>query len=57
MFPLAIRSGSAIRAIREQTRTLICLNDSIHIRNFEKTMKNIHAAFEHILPGKSQFES
>ncbi|MDR0541614.1 MAG: Stealth CR1 domain-containing protein [Dysgonamonadaceae bacterium] len=56
MFPLAIRKEKAIQAIREQSYSLICLNDSIHIRNFEKTMKNIHAAFAGILPDKSAFE-
>ncbi|MDR2621483.1 MAG: Stealth CR1 domain-containing protein [Dysgonamonadaceae bacterium] len=56
MFPLALRAGKAVKAIREQSYSLICLNDSIHIRNFEHTMKNIHAAFESILPEKSSFE-
>ncbi|MDR1527433.1 MAG: stealth family protein [Dysgonamonadaceae bacterium] len=56
MFPLAFRAGKAMKAIREQSYSLICLNDSIHIRNFENTVQNIHSAFESILPDKSTFE-
>ena len=56
MFPLLIKSEKAIKAIREQSYSLICINDSAHIKNFEKTMQNIHSAFESILPDKSDFE-
>jgi hypothetical protein len=56
MFPLAIRAAQATKAIREQSYSLICLNDSIHIRNYTKVMDTIHAAFERILPDKSGFE-
>jgi hypothetical protein len=56
MFPLVLRSENAVRAIRNQTYLLVCLNDSVHIRNFEATMRRIHSAFESILPDKSGFE-
>ncbi|MDR0829451.1 MAG: Stealth CR1 domain-containing protein [Prevotellaceae bacterium] len=56
MFPLVIKSKKAIKAIREQNYSLICLNDNSLIRNFEKTMNNINSAFESILPEKSSFE-
>jgi hypothetical protein len=56
MFPLVFRAEQAIKAIREQKYLLVCLNDSVHIRRFEATMKRIHAAFESILPEQSGFE-
>jgi hypothetical protein len=56
MFPLVLQAERAIRAIREQSYSLICLNDSVHIRNYETTMQRIHSAFENILPEKSGFE-
>lgn len=56
MFPLMIRSKQAINAIREQSYTLICLNDNIHIRNYAKVMEEIKDAFESILPSPSGFE-
>ena len=56
MFPLMIKSKKAIRAVREQRYSLVCLNDSVHIRNYQQTMKNIKDSFEIILPEKSTFE-
>ena len=56
MFPLMIRSKQAIKAIYEQSYSLVCLNDNIHIRNYEQVMEQIKDAFEHILPEKSSFE-
>lgn len=56
MFPLMIRPKQAAKAIQEQTYSLVCLNDNIHIRNYAKVMENIRSAFEHILPEKSSFE-
>lgn len=56
MFPLMIRPKQAIAAIYNQSYNLICLNDNIHIRNYELVMENIKNAFEHILPEKSSFE-
>ena len=56
MFPLMIRSKQAVRAIYEQSYSLICLNDNVHIRHYAQVMENIKAAFEHILPEKSSFE-
>ncbi len=56
MFPLMIRSKQAIKAIYEQSYSLVCLNDNIHIRNYEHVMGLIKDAFEHILPEKSSFE-
>ncbi len=56
MFPLMIKSKKAVKAVREQAYSLICLNDNKHIRNYEKVMENIKEAFESILPKKSSFE-
>jgi hypothetical protein len=56
MFPLMIKSRKAIKAVREQTYSLVCLNDNVHIRNYEQTMEKIKSSFEAILPEKSSFE-
>jgi len=56
MFPLMIKSKKAIRAIREQSYSLVCLNDNVHIRNYQKTMESLKESFETILPEKSSFE-
>jgi len=57
MFPLMVRPKEAARAIRERRYTLICLNDNVHIRDYDKVMDDIRQAFESILPEKSDFES
>ena len=51
-----IKSGKAIRAIREQKNSLVCLNDNVHIRHYDEVMRRIREAFESILPEKSSFE-
>jgi len=56
MFPLVLKSKQAVEAIRSQKYKLICLNDNVHIRNYEQVMQNIETAFESILPEKSSFE-
>ena len=56
MFPLMVKPKQAIRAIREQKYSLICLNDNKNIRNYEQLMEQIRDAFEKILPKKSRFE-
>lgn len=56
MFPLVLKSKKAIKAIYEQSYSLVCLNDNVHIRNYQQVMENIQAAFESILPEKSSFE-
>ena len=56
MFPLVVKSKQAVQAIYNQTYSLICLNDNVHIRNYEEVMENIQAAFQSILPEKSGFE-
>jgi hypothetical protein len=56
MFPLVFRAPKAIKAIREQSYKLVCVNDSEHIVNYDKTMQDVSAAFNHILPEKSSFE-
>lgn len=56
MFPLMIKSKKAVKAIREQKYSLICLNDNKHIRNYNEVMESIREAFESILPEKSSFE-
>lgn len=56
MFPLLIKSKEAIKAIRDQSYTLVCLNDNIHIRNYDEVMMRVKDAFDSILPDKSSFE-
>ena len=56
MFPLLIRSKQAIKAIYNQSYSLICLNDNVHIRNYAQVMEGLQEAFEYILPEKSSFE-
>jgi len=56
MFPLVFRSAEAIKAIREQSYKLVCVNDSEHIVNYDKTMQAVSDAFNTILPEKSAFE-
>lgn len=56
MFPLMVKSEQAIKAITEQRYSLICLNDNIHIRNYNQVMERIDRAFATILPDKSSFE-
>lgn len=56
MFPLMVRPKQAVRAIRNQEYSLVCLNDNKNIRNYDQLMEEIAAAFESILPEKSSFE-
>lgn len=56
MFPLVFRAAKAIKAIREQSYKLVCVNDSEHIVNYDQTMQAVSDAFNHILPEKSSFE-
>lgn len=56
MFPLMVKSKQAVQAIRNQSYTLICLNDNVHIRNYDLVMENLKNAFDSILPEKSSFE-
>ena len=56
MFPLMIKSKQAIAAVKNQSYKLVCLNDNVHIRDYEQVMENIRNAFESILPDKSSFE-
>lgn len=56
MFPLMVRPKQAIKAIYQQSYTLICLNDNVHIRNYDQVMEDLTAAFNSILPEKSSFE-
>ena len=56
MFPLLVKPKQAVAAIKEQKYKLICLNDNVHIRNYQQVMQNIENAFESILSEKSEFE-
>lgn len=56
MFPLMIRPKQAVKAIYQQSYSLICLNDNVHIRNYDLVINNLKEAFQHILPEKSSFE-
>ncbi|WP_235329111.1 Stealth CR1 domain-containing protein, partial [Bacteroides caecigallinarum] len=56
MFPLMVKPKQAVKAIYNQSYKLICLNDNVHIRNYEQVMESLKNAFESILPEKSSFE-
>ena len=56
MFPLVLKSKQAIKALYEQSYSLVCLNDNVHIRNYTETMSSIENAFKSILSEKSSFE-
>lgn len=56
MFPLMVRPKQAAEAIRNQSYALVCLNDNVHIRNYDQVMSSIKDAFESIIPEKSRFE-
>lgn len=56
MFPLVIRSRQAVKAIKQQSYSLVCLNDNPHIRNYDEVMDDIRNAFQQILPEQSSFE-
>lgn len=56
MFPLMVKADKAVEAIRRQEYSLVCINDNVHIRNYEQVMENLKEAFESILPDKSSFE-
>ena len=56
MFPLVFKAKKAEKAIREQAYKLVCVNDSEHIVNYDKTLAEIRSAFTSILPDKSSFE-
>ena len=56
MFPLMVRSKKAVKAIKNQSYTLICLNDHVKIRNYDGVMESVRRAFQTILPDKSSFE-
>lgn len=56
MFPLVIKSRQAVQAILNQSYSLICLNDHVRIRNYDRVMEALGNAFESILPEKSGFE-
>ncbi len=51
-----VKPKQAVRAISEQSYKLICLNDNVHIRDYDKVMRNLENAFNGILPHKSTFE-
>ena len=56
MFPLMVRPKQAVKAIYNQEYSLICLNDNVHIRDYDELMQKLDCAFNHILPEKSSFE-
>lgn len=56
MFPLMVKPERAVKAIYLQQYKLICLNDNVHIRNYELVMNHLQRAFNYILPDKSGFE-
>ena len=56
MFPLVVKPGKAIKAVREGKYKLVCLNDNVHIRNYDRVMSSLEESFKVILPEKSSFE-
>lgn len=44
MFPLMVKPKKAVAAIRNQKYKLVCINDSVHIRNYDQVMQNLEAA-------------
>ncbi|RZK55569.1 MAG: hypothetical protein EOO87_07555 [Pedobacter sp.] len=56
MFPLLFKAKKAVKAIKEQSYKLVCINDNEHIRNYKQTMAEVEQAFDSILPEKSSFE-
>lgn len=56
MFPLVLKSKQAIRAIREQSYSIVCVNDNVHIRNYDEVLTELKNSFNSILPEKSSFE-
>lgn len=56
MFPLVTKPGQAVRAVRSGKYKLVCLNDNVHIRNYDKVMSSLEDAFSTLLPEKSSFE-
>ena len=56
MFPLIMKPEKAVRAVREGKYRLVCLNDNVHIRNYDKVMSSLEASFRSLLPEKSSFE-
>ena len=56
MFPLMVKPKQAVKAIKNQEYSLVCLNDNKRIRNYDKLMAELNEAFESILPEKSSFE-
>ncbi len=56
MFPLMIRPKQAVKAVRNQSYKLVCLNDNVHIRHYDAVLDCLRMAFEEILPEKSGFE-
>lgn len=56
MYPLLIKSKQAIDGIRTQKFKLVCINDNVHILQYEQTIRKIKEAFNSILPDKSTFE-
>ena len=56
MFPLMVKPKQAVKAIRNQSYKLVCINDNVHIRNYDEVMKSLEDAFQSILPEKSSFE-
>ncbi len=56
MFPLLIKSKQAIEAVRNQSYMLVCLNDNVHIRNYDQVMSELKSSFDAIMPEKSSFE-
>lgn len=56
MFPLVVKSKQAVKAIREQSYKLVCLNDNAYIRNLGRLLVDLRASFDSILPEKSKYE-
>jgi len=56
MFPLLTKSGQAIEAVRNGSYRLVCLNDNVHIPDYDKVIAELDKSFQELLPDKSSFE-
>lgn len=57
LFMLKEGNSEALNAIKDQSFKMICINDTVDIKEFEMQKEEIKRAFNEILPEKSLFET
>ena len=55
-FDLSNNNDRLLRAIREQKKAFICINDGYEGVDFKRVRLGLHRAFENVLPDRSSFE-